>query len=78
MTAVCGRALRRGHWRITRPGLTVARLAAAREPQNDVVVALAGAAQGAQAVDHPRLEPDVALALVVDSRLEVDAAKRHG
>ena len=46
--------------------LTVARLAAAREPHSDVVVALTRCAKRAQPVDHPRLEPDEALAAFVD------------
>ena len=42
------------------------------------LLALARPAQSPEPVDHRARQPDIALALVVDSRLEVDAAKGHG
>ena len=47
-----------------------------RQPQYDVAVTLARAAQGAEAVDHTRLQPDQALALLVDLVFEADTAER--
>ena len=49
-----------------------------RQLQDHVGVALARAAQEAQPVDHPRLEPDGALALLVALVLEAHGAEREG
>jgi len=52
-------------------------LTAGRQREDDVA-AFPRPVQGAQPVDNRAWEPDIALALVVDSRLEVDAAEGHG
>ena len=60
--------------------LTLSRLelAAGRQRENDVGITLTRPAHGSEPVDDRAREPDLALAVVIDSRLEVDAAKGHG
>jgi hypothetical protein len=46
-------------------------------PRGGSAIALARAAQGPEAVDHARIQPDQPLALLVDLVLEADAAERE-
>ena len=48
-----------------------------RQPQNNLAVALAATAQGPQPVDHVRLKPDQALALLVGLVLEANTTERQ-
>jgi hypothetical protein len=62
----------RGAWR-----LELAAPLELDEAQNDVAIALASAAQGAQFVEDVGLEPDEALAVLVGVALEAHRAERN-
>ena len=53
-------------------------LTSGNQPEDHVAVALARTAHGPETVDHLRLKPDVALAILIDRVLLAYAAQRQG